>query len=103
MTSKFEQEQAEMQPIIFKIWDLMVREVKQQQELNDHSHSGLKELDEYLKTFENSDSILNTAVALRTSFTAKKALKNWLPLLEVAMKKWPDKKEAFMGLTPDKW
>ena len=90
--------------IIEKIWDLLEREVEQQTKLNDHSHSALKELDEYLKTFENSDSILDVGIALRSSFTAKDALKNWLPLLEAGLKKWPDQKyEAFFGLTPDRW
>lgn len=104
MISKFEQEQAEMKPIIQKIWFLLEKEVKCQVELNDHSHTALKELDEYLKTFEQSESILNVGVALRSSFTAKSALKNWLPLLEAGIKKWPEEsKNAFIGLTPNKW
>lgn len=102
--SKFEKEQSEMKPIIQKIWNLLEREIKQQTELNDLSNSALKELDDYLKTFEESDSILNVGVTLRSSFTAKRALKNWLPLLNYSIAKWPDEsKDAFIGLTPDKW
>lgn len=101
---EFEREQAQMKVIIEKVWDLLEREVEQQTKLNDHSHSALKELDEYLKTFENSDSILDVGIALRSSFTAKLALKNWLPLLEAGLRKWPDEAtDAFIGLTPDRW
>ena len=98
LDDEFEVEQGELAVIINKILDLMTDEASRQLDFNDHSHKALKELDEYIKTFEESDSLLNVMTALRTSFRASPALKNWQPLLEHALKKWPEDRKSFVGL-----
>jgi len=94
----FEVEQGEIAVIINKILDLLQLEHDRQMVHDDHSHKALKELDEYIKTFEESDSLLNVMTALRSSFRANLALKNWQPLLEHALKKWPEDRKSFVGL-----
>ena len=91
-------EMHELKQLMITVLDLLELERKQQLELNDHSHSALNKLDEIIGSYQESDSIFLVVGALRASFTAKLALKNWKPLLEHALAKWPNDRNVFRGL-----
>jgi hypothetical protein len=99
LTTDDEEEEREiLGELCYNIMDLFEAEIKQQKK-GDHSHSKLKRIDEILAHYMKSDSILLTTAALRYSWQAHNVLKNWHPLLEIALKKWPDNKNVFCGLT----
>jgi hypothetical protein len=60
----------------------------------------ISQLDEYIKSFENCDSIIVVTLVIRISSRARMMLRNWMPLLELAKRKWPEevKKGLFVGL-----
>lgn len=85
----FEADMSELGVMLETIDGLLRREIEQQ-ERGDFCHSGLRELDTYIKTFETSDSLLMSTGALRYSYQASVALKNWKPLRDIVVAKWPE-------------